>query len=181
VAEVVAQFGGAGMSQLRKLAEPIPARYVGANDKGMDAADHTVITQLLHLHAPGWSFEITEVLRSQVPEKTTKNNVYPGGLFVTGCVGRLTCELDGRVVAIEEAGGVELAGMKDGDGERLKHATSDALKRCAMRLGLGLHIWAQGSYFLDRSLDRRQGSPVVAEGDGKPPAPATGGTTGGQP
>jgi len=47
--------------------------------------------------------------------------------------------------------------MKDGDGERLKHATSDALKRCAMRVGLGLSIWAQQSYFLDRALDKRDG------------------------
>jgi hypothetical protein len=47
--------------------------------------------------------------------------------------------------------------MKDGDGERLKHAASDALKRCAMRLGLGLHIWAQGSYFLDKALEKRNG------------------------
>lgn len=145
------------MSQLRDLARPIPAKYVGKSDKGMDAADHTVITQLLHLRVPGWSFEITEVLRSEVPDKKGQNNTWPGGMFVTGCIGRLTCTLDGQRVVIEEAGGVELAGMKDGDGERLKHATSDALKRCAMRLGLGLHIWAQGSYFLDRALDKLEG------------------------
>lgn len=145
------------MSQLRKLAEPIPEAYIGRSDKGMDAADHTVITQLLHLYVPGWSFEIAEVLRSEVPEKTSRdgNTTWPGGLFVTGCVGRLTVTLDGERVVIEEAGGVELAGMKDGDGERLKHAASDALKRCSMRLGLGLHIWSQGHYFLDRALDKR--------------------------
>lgn len=144
------------MSQLRKLAEPIPAKFITTNDKGMDAADHTVITQLLHLHVPGWSFEVAEVLRSEVPSKTTRSgNEHAGGTFVSGCVGRLTVTLDGERVVVEEAGGVENAQMKDGDGERLKHATSDALKRCAMRLGLGLHIWAQGSYFLDRSLDKR--------------------------
>lgn len=144
------------MSQLRKLAEPIPPRYVTTNDKGVDAADHTVITQLLHLYAPGWSFEVVEVLRSDVPEKTGKSRTWPGGTMVTGVVCRLTATVDGETRVIEEAGGVELAGMKDGDGERLKHATSDALKRCAMRLGLGLSIWAQGSYFLDRALDKRE-------------------------
>lgn len=142
------------MSQLSELAKRIPPSYIGKSDKGMDAADHTVITQLLHLRVPGWSFEISEVLRSEVPEKKGQNNTWPGGFFVTGCVGRLTCDIDGQHVVIEEAGGVELAGMKDGDGERLKHATSDALKRCAMRIGLGLHIWAQESYFLDRGLQR---------------------------
>lgn len=143
------------MSQLRKLAERIPEAYIGRSDKGMDAADHTVITQLLHLYVPGWSFEIAEVLRSEVPTKSTQKGEWPGGMFVTGCVGRLTVTLDGERVVVEEAGGVELAGMKDGDGERLKHAASDALKRCSMRLGLGLHIWSQGHYFLDRALEKR--------------------------
>lgn len=142
------------MSQLHELSKPIPPRYIGKSDKGMDAADHTVITQLLHLRVPGWSFEIREVLRSEVPDKKGQNNTWPGGFFVTGCVGRLTCTIDGNPVVIEEAGGVELAGMKDGDGERLKHAASDALKRCAMRIGLGLHIWAGDAYFLDRAMDK---------------------------
>jgi hypothetical protein len=44
-----------------------------------------------------------------------------------------------------------------------------------MRLGLGLHLWCGDHYFLDKVLER---SPVVAEGDGKPPVPATGDTTG---
>jgi hypothetical protein len=52
--------------------------------------------------------------------------------------------------------------------------------------------WAKAREFaarspahLQKTLDKLRadikGSPVVAEGDGKPPAPATGGTTGGQP
>lgn len=145
------------MSQLAELAKPIPPKYVTKSDKGLDAADHTVITQLLHLRAPGWSFEIKEVLRSEVPEKIGKSSTWAGGYFVTGCIGRLSCEIDGTAVVIEESGGVENAGMKDGDGERLKHAASDALKRCAMRIGLGLHIWAQQAYFLDRALEKTEG------------------------
>jgi hypothetical protein len=143
------------VSQAAELAHRIPDKYIGKSDKGMDAADHTVITQLLLLRVPGWSFEIKEVLRSEVPAKQTKSGEKAGGFFVTGCVGRLSCTIDGQPVVIEEAGGVELAGLKDGDGERLKHAASDALKRCAMRLGLGLHIWAQGAYFLDRAYEKQ--------------------------
>lgn len=141
------------MTQLAKLSKRMPKAYIGKNDKGMDAADHTVITQLLHVAVPGWSFEITQVLRSEVAEKSAKSGTkYPGGMFVTGCIGRLTCSIDGTTVVIEEAGGVELAGMKDGDGERLKHAASDALKRCAMRIGLGLEIWAGDAYFMDKAF-----------------------------
>lgn len=160
--------------QLRKLAERIPDRFVGQNDKGMDAADHTVVTQLLLLHCGPFSFEVTEVLRSDVPDKVTKNNTWPGGHFVTGVVGRLTVEIDGRTVSVEEAGGCENAQMKDGDGERLKHATSDALKRCAMRLSLGLHIWAQDSYFLDLSLDKKLGR-ESERGSRAPGRPSTSG------
>ena len=32
---------------------------------------------------------------------------------------------------------------------------SDALKRCAMRLGLGLHLWAQKDYALHDILTKR--------------------------
>jgi hypothetical protein len=158
-------------TDLRKLATPIPARYIGQNDKGMPAADHTVITQLLHLYVPGWSFEVVEVLRTDVPEKQGKSKSWPGGHYVTGVVGRLSATVDGHRQVIEEAGGVENVQMHDGDGERLKHATSDALKRCAMRLGLGLHIWAQGNYFLDRAIDKHADDD---SSDGGGEGPATG-------
>lgn len=146
------------MTQLRELSKPIPQKYLTQNSKGMTSCDHTVITQLLHLRVPGWSQEVVEVLRCDVPEFKGQNQTWPGGHFVTGVVLRLRCEIDGNPVVIEEVGGVELAQMKDGDGERLKHAISDALKRCAMRVGLGLHVWAQDSYFLDRGLEKTNGS-----------------------
>lgn len=133
--------------QLKRLARRIPPRYVGSNGRNMDASDHTVITQLLLLYVGPYSFERVETLRTEI-----KGGKHGGVLGVTGVVCRLTCEVDGRSVSVEEAGGVENAGNQDGDGERLKHAMSDALKRCAMRLGLGLHIWAQDHYFLDKSL-----------------------------
>lgn len=150
------------MSQLRELATPIPQKFIGKSDKGMDAADHTVINQLLLRNLGPFSFSVVHVLRSEVPDfKTKGGKTYPGGLFVTGAVCRLTAVVDGREVSIEEAGGCENAALKDGDGERLKHATTDALKRCAMRLGLGLHIWAQQMYFLDKQLDKDAGATVT--------------------
>jgi hypothetical protein len=146
------------MNQLRELARPLPPQFIGKSDKGMDAADHTVITQRLLQVVGPHSFELVEVLRSEAPGITTKSGKeYPGGLYVTGVVARLTVEVDGRTVSVEEAGGCEQAALKDGDGERLKHAMSDAYKRAAMRLGLALHIWAQDMYFLDRQLDKDAG------------------------
>jgi len=47
----------------------------------------------------------------------------------------------------------------------LKDAVSDGVKRCAMRVGLGLHLWSQNDYYLDRQLadpdDVAQPEPVV--------------------
>ena len=40
----------------------------------------------------------------------------------------------------------------DPTGEKLKKMESDAFKRCASKLGVGLHLWAQEQYFLDVQL-----------------------------
>jgi hypothetical protein len=143
------------VSQLRRLAEPIPARFIGKSGKGMDAADHTVIRQLLLLYLGPYSWVVDESVYSDLPELVTKNHTYPGGRMVTGCYGVLRATIDGVAVEVREPGGVENAQMIDGDGERLKHSASDALKRCAMSAGLGLHIWAQDNYFLHVALDKR--------------------------
>ena len=39
----------------------------------------------------------------------------------------------------------------------LKNAISDAHKRCAMRVGLGLHLYAQDDYFLLKQLEGKNG------------------------
>jgi hypothetical protein len=138
-------------TQLQKLARKIPRQFIGDNGRGLDAMDHSVATQLLLRYVGPYSFEVLRELYS-VPKKGTEP-------VLNGCVGRLTVTIDGKEVSIEEYGGVENPANQDGDGERGKLAASDALKRCAMRLGLGLHLWAQNSYFLDKKLedDQKQG------------------------
>jgi len=77
----------------------------------------------------------------------------PDGVVV-GCTATLSCEIDGKRVSITEVGDVERPG--DNNGSSLKSASSDALKRCAMRLGLGLHLWSQENYYLSSSLEKRR-------------------------
>ncbi len=141
-------------TQLEKLAERIPDRYVGDNGRGMSAMDHSVATQYLLMILGPYSFEVVRELYSP-----TKRG---GEAVLKGVVGRLTAVVDGREVRIEEYGGVENAGNDDGDGERGKKAASDALKRCAMRMGLGLHLWADtrkaNHYFLNEALKKRRES-----------------------
>jgi hypothetical protein len=71
---------------------------------------------------------------------------------IVGAVWRLALVIDGRTVRLEEAGDVEAPHNWRHDGQRLKQAASDAIKRCAMRAGLGLHLWAGESYVLDGRL-----------------------------
>lgn len=141
------------MKQLTEMAKPFPKRFLGKDDRGNEAVDHTVVTQrLLQIVGP-YDMHIAEILRSEVSGMKTKSGKeYAGGLFVTGAIVRLTLTIDGRKVEVEETGGCENAAMKDGDGERMKHAISDAIKRCGMRLGLGLHMWAQENFFLYEAL-----------------------------
>ncbi len=129
--------------QLTKLARPFPAEFVSQVNAGgnrqADYVAHSVVTEaLLYIVGP-YDYEIIQPVRGAEGK-------------VEGCLGRLTCEIDGRKTTITEVG--DVTGQEKNDGERLKNASSDALKRCAMRLGLGLHLWAQGSYFLYDQLGR---------------------------
>jgi hypothetical protein len=80
--------------------------------------------------------------------------------IAVGCIGRLEVVVDGRPVVIEEVGDCEP--VSPNSASNLMTASSTAIKRAAMRLGLGLHLWAgDDRYYLDRSLERRRASESV--------------------
>jgi hypothetical protein len=99
---------------------------------------------------------------------------------VVGGIWRLIAEVDGRRVEVEEVGDVDPRN-KEHDGERLKDAASDALKRCAMRLGLGLHLWAQEHYFLDQQLAAQLAAAPPQEQDAQTSEPGGTGERSGGP
>ena len=74
---------------------------------------------------------------------------------IVGVVVEFTYRIDDRQVVIEEVGTPEGAYMQAHDGERLKKAVSDATKRAAARVGVGLHLWSRGPWFLPRMLGER--------------------------
>ena len=129
--------------QLYELARPFPDALISKKPGGKFQADyvnHAVITaRLLEVVGP-YRWELVRIV-------TNADGV------AVGCVGRLTCTVDGVEAVIEEVGDVER--VTDNSASNLKSASSDALKRCAMRLGLGLHLWAGDGYFLDRALSKR--------------------------
>lgn len=128
------------MSDLLKLAKPFPEEYIDQKGK-FDYVSHTEVSQnLLGIVGPH--------------DIEVKHIIYVDGK-VDGVTVALTCTIDGRKVTVEEAGGIGTRSMSD-SGELLKEGISDAIKRCAMRLGLGLHLWAQDNYYLYNILNKRE-------------------------
>jgi hypothetical protein len=170
----IRQVPKAPMHDLTQLARPFPPGFIERKD-GTDYVAHHVVTQRLLSVVGPFDFELVEIIRGDVAEvapipngksRRARSGTPALHNIAVGGVWRLTCEVDGRRVRIEEVGDVGDVHNWPHDGARLKDAASDALKRCAMRLGLGLHLWAQEHYFLDRQLWtilEQPGSPGEAE------------------
>ena len=132
------------MNQLEQFAQRFPDKFIHDNPSGFgDYIQHSVIRQRLLSVLGAYSTKIVET-------------IYDEGGIVTGVVLELTCEIDGQKISIQEAGDVEKPTNWKTNGARMKDAMSDAIKRCAMALGVGLHLWSQmgdqDEYFLDKQL-----------------------------
>lgn len=145
---------------LLELSRPFPTDFVERKD-GQDYVAHHVVTQRLLSIVGPFDFELVEVIRGDVaavaPDPSSRSRRGKAGTpalqgIVVGGIWRMTTTVDGRRVRVEEVGDVGDVHNWTHDGARLKDAASDALKRCSMRLGLGLHLWAQEHYFLDTQL-----------------------------
>ncbi len=133
------------MSDLSELAKPFPDRLVKQKPGKFAASyvEHSVIVQrLLEVVGP-FTFTVDELIRD-------------ADGTVSGCLATLTVEVDGRTVRITEVGDVEHP--TSNAGSNAKNAASDALKRCAARVGLGLHLWSGANYYLDKALAKREPS-----------------------
>jgi len=177
-----ARSGAARRVDLAKLAAPFPGGFIqrtpSGGGRGGEAyvAHHVVNQWLLGILGP-FDFELVQVIRGDVAaipgDPNARSERWRQGTpalhdVVVGAVYRLTAEIDDRRTVIEEAGDVEDPHNWKHDGARLKQAASDALKRCAMRIGLGLHLWAQEHYVLDQRLAVGDGSDDQRAKDAEP-------------
>ena len=142
------------MSQLYELSRVFPDKFIHKNPTGFgDYIQHSVIRQRLLSVVGAYSQEVKHIIRETLTDKQGKEIE-----VVTGVILALTVEIDGELVTVEEAGDVEQPFNWRTDGARLKDAVSDAVKRCAMAMGVGLHLWAQfdgsSEYFLDEQLKK---------------------------
>jgi hypothetical protein len=124
-------------SEIIGLLKPFPAKYIsqkGGSKYQADFVTHSVVEQKL-IGVLGYppDFLIREVVKDS-----------EGKLI--GVIGQMKAVIDQRLVTVEEAGD---ANEGEGpDASPLKNALSDAYKRCAMRLGVALHLWAGDQFFL---------------------------------
>ncbi len=151
--------------QAAKLARPVDPKLISTRTmpgggKG-SYVGHAAITEMLLMVVGPFDLRVLEVIRDG-----------GHGGAVLGCIVELSVEIDGRPTTVQEVGEVELKYKKDQpktpenditghDGVRLKLAMSDGVKRCAMRLGLGLGMWSGNGRWLYDSLVKR----AKAQGD----------------
>ena len=138
----------------KNLVRIFPEKFIHKNPTGFgDYIQHSVIRQRLLSVLGGYSQEVKHIIREKLTDKQGVERE-----VITGVILALTVEIDGELVTIEEAGDVEQPFNWKTDGARMKDAISDAVKRCAMALGVGLHLWSQfdgqSEYFLDKQLEK---------------------------
>ena len=150
------------------LAQPFPPDYIRKAPAGKYGTyvNHADVTQRLISEVGFFDFEVVEIVRGEAPGTgpTQENGLlkFPARKgAVLAVLTRLTItDRNQRLHSVTEVGTVDNPAMHH-DGESLKNATSDGLKRCAMRLGLGLHLWSQdngrSTYFLDKQLAKDHG------------------------
>lgn len=150
------------LRDLTKLLHPFPQRVIHKNPSGGGSyVKHAVVVQrILDVLGPP-DTSLVHVLRGVVPGKAPN----PSGSSarakagtpdltdaVVGVVLRMEAVIDGKPWFCEEVGDCEEPNNWPHDGARLKDAFSDAYKRCAMRAGVALHLWAQEDFYLSEKL-----------------------------
>ena len=168
------------MSQLRDLARRFPSSVIHTNPSGGGVyVPHHLYVQRLLMHLGGYSFERVDILRGRVTGKPPNPNGSSQRAkdgtpdledAVVGVVCRLTVEVDGRTMVIEDVGDCESPHNWPHDGARLKDAMSDALKRCCARIGLGTHLYSktEDDYVLYRVLTDLEQFEAGPSGGGEP-------------
>jgi hypothetical protein len=142
---------------LQELSKPFPQKYIHKNPTGFgEYIQHSVIRQRLLSVLGPFEQRVIQVFKEEMTDKQGKTKT-----VTTGIVLEMTFNIAGRNVSVQEIGDVEQPFNWRTEGGRMKDAVSDAVKRCAMAIGCGLHLWAQfegkSEYFLDQQLSKELG------------------------
>lgn len=133
-------------TDLQALARPFPERLIKKNPTGFGQyVKHSVVVEKLLATVGPFDYRIVELIRGDTKDHTN---------VVVGCIAELTVTIDGRPTTVQEVGDCERPENWPNDGARAKDCSSDAIKRCAMRVGVGIHLWSGDDFALARALDR---------------------------
>ncbi len=133
---------------LYTLSLPVPRKYIKPAPQGKFGSfvPHQVVTQMLLATVGPFDWELVQLLKGDssgvIKRGKPDERLIELEDVIVGAVYRLTCYIDDTRVRIEEVGETD-AYLKSNEGARLKHASSDALKRCAMRLGVAIQLWCK--------------------------------------
>ena len=135
-----------GQEQLRALAKPFPDRLVQNNPTGFGSyVKHSVVVEKLLSVVGPFDFRILREVRDADSGQ------------ICAVIAELTLTIDGRTVVIQEAGDCESPANWKTDGQRLKDAVSDSIKRAAARAGVATHLWSGDQFQLYRALAAKDG------------------------
>jgi hypothetical protein len=163
------------LRDLTKLLHPFPEKVIHRNPSGGGSyVKHSTVQQRIMDVLGVVDFELVQIVRGDVagrdPNPSGKSDRARKGTpaligSVVGVVARLTATIDGQRVVVEEAGDCEEPHNWPHDGARMKDAMSDAYKRCAMRLGVGLHLWSQDDFYLAEKMLKQDRERPSTEGE----------------
>lgn len=136
--------------QLAVLSKPfLPHQIHDAPGGFGEFVAHYVVSQKLLAVVGPHNFELVKTITE------------PDGV-ISGAICRLTLTIDDETHSVEECGDADIQnGQLKNNGQRMKNAMSDAYKRCAMRFGVGLHLWCgtKDNYFLHEYLMKQEEAP----------------------
>lgn len=128
-----------------QLSKPWNKNLVKQLNKGfgnIDYVEHTQVTQKLIALIPDLNIEVGRYLHDTVEDINGVRR-----RFVTGVEVKMSGTIDGNYVQRQEIGMCDKpffhadANKVHNNGQRAKEALSDAIKRCAMRLGVGIELY----------------------------------------
>jgi len=113
----------------------------------IDYVEHTQVTQKLIALIPDVQMKLESYVYDKVEDEHGIRRK-----FLTGVVYTISGTIDGEFRTVTEAGMCDKPFFAEGNrkvsnnGERLKECISDAIKRCAMRLGVGIELYDTQSW-----------------------------------
>lgn len=153
----MSESNGIRRPELHRLTKPFPEKFV-ASKQGASYVNHGIVRQRILGTVGPFDIRIVDVIRGDFDEKQTGSSgnqkTWPARKgAVVGVVVECTFRIDGEPVVVQDVGTPEGYYMADHDGDRLKKAVSDGVKRCAMNVGVALDLWSKGSWFLTAMLE----------------------------